>query len=93
LVFLVQHLNDADQPIPVADQRHTENATRAVAGLLVELWIKPVVGVGVRTVNWCTGLGHGSGDADPERNSNFLYFKPLRSLAPKLVTRFVIEEE
>ena len=40
-----------------------------------------------------TGLGHVSGDADPERKPNFLYLKSLRSLAPKLVTRFVIKEE
>jgi hypothetical protein len=29
-----------------------------------------------------TGLGDGSGDADAERNANFLYLKSLRSLAP-----------
>jgi hypothetical protein len=63
-------------------RRQAENGASAVTGLFVEGRIKPRVCIGVGNVDQRACFGNCSGDANPERNANFIDLELLRGFAP-----------
>ena len=82
LINLVHHLDDPQQIVGSADDRHTQNGSRAVGGLPIDLGIESIVLISVANVQRLMRACDVTDDAATRRKADLIECQTLRNETP-----------